>query len=332
MRQRLVVLAALVSVGGAGAVGAACSATPHEGFSLSGDGGGRDATVDAPLRVGPEGQSPRDTGAADALTPPGDAGPQVKGGCSPVNGPECDIVLQNCAPMNMLARECVAVARADGGTSTQCRATNAAQHLPTGHSCCPTSAQDPCLPGLSCIGANNDTCAADAALTGRCTPACCDDNVCGKSDPEGFAGRCDLHIVSNKGTDLYTVCAYNPQCKPFHVQACLQGFTCILDDKFGTSSCVAIYNPDGGPGIAEGRPCNSANGCADGLMCLSTGDGGSTCSYLCVTPGATLPPGYDASALQDGAPGYGGCPPTERCNTGFDPTQAPAWISVCAPP
>ena len=336
MTRRLMMLAAIVSVSGAGAIGAACSSsTPHEGFTPLGDGdggGGKDGTVDAPVVIARDGQAPIDSGLADGSTPSDGGGPPIKGACSPVNGPECDIVLQNCAPASGQPRQCVSVTLGDGGPSTQCRATNAAQHLPKGHSCCPTAAQDPCLPGLTCIGANDDTCATDAALTGRCSPACCDDNVCGKSDPEGFAGRCELHIVSDKSAELYTVCAYNQQCKQFHVQACPQGFTCILDDNVGTSSCVSIFNPDGGPGIAEGQPCSSANGCADGMMCLSAGDGGSTCSFLCFTPGATPPAGYDAGALQDGAPGYGGCPSNERCNTRFDPSQAPAWIQVCAPP
>ena len=30
-------------------------------------------------------------------------------------------------------------------------------------------------------------------------------------------------------------------------------------------------------------------------------------------------------------PGQGGCPANERCHLGFDPSEAPAWISICAP-
>ena len=326
--RRVLALAAFMAIGGSGAVFAACSATPHEGFDAD---AGSDATtaVDAPPMGIDSPTSPVDAPAAEVAPPEDAGGPVIKGGCSPVNGPACDIVLQNCAPVNGKTQVCVVAAASDGGRTTQCRASTASQHLPKGHSCCPSAAAEPCLPGLKCIGSADDTCAADAALTGRCSPACCDDNVCGKSDPEGFAGRCELNIVSGAGNALYKTCQFNQQCRQFQVQACPQGFTCLLSDAFGTSSCSTIFNPEGGAGGTEGHACESANACADGLMCLGPPDGGSTCQYLCLTPG-TNPP-FDAGALRDGAPGRGGCPANERCNIGFVPSQAPNWISICGP-
>jgi hypothetical protein len=209
-----------------------------------------------------------------------------------------------------------------------------AQHLPKGHACCPNFAKgaDQCGQGLQCIGLPDDPCAADASLTGRCTPACCADDICGKSDPEGFAGRCTLNIVNVSNQDLYQVCEYNQICKPFHVQPCPQGFTCIIEDQYGTASCVPIFNPsDGGGGTSvgrgEGQACDSLNSCGDGLLCLGPPDGGSTCTWLCLTPGSNPP--FDAGALRDAGAGYGGCPPAEQCRGQITGNDIPIWVSFC---
>ncbi len=310
-----------VAMLGAGAFGVACSARESHGFSNEEDSG-----VDATAM--PE-ASRGDTATADApvvdVAPPPDAGgPDVTGACSPVNT-ACDIVRQNCPS----GHECVAAS----DTATACQAIRASQHLPKGHTCCPSAPQAQCAPGLRCIGPDTP-CQADAgAFPGRCTPACCDDDICGKSDPEGFAGRCQLSIVGQSEQELYKVCDYSPPCKPFHVQSCPQNFTCNVDDKFGTASCVGIYAPiDGGTipsGYAEGTACSTLNSCADGLACVSRGDAGSTCTWLCLTPGENPP--FDAGALRDAGAGYGGCPNGERCILTFAPTDLPVWISACAP-
>jgi hypothetical protein len=324
LRKRLSVLIAIASASAASAAVAACSSSSKTGFDDS-DSGGSDATVEA------SGQdSATSDGPGTDSTPIDDAGgPEVKGGCSPINT-ACDRVLQNCGA----GKECVESQLPDGGFGTVCVSTTSSQHLPKGHSCCPNGSKGPdqCGAGLQCIGLPDDPCAADASLTGRCAPACCEDDICGKSDPEGFAGRCTLNIVSQANQDLYQVCDYNQPCKPFHVQSCPQGFTCILEDKFGTSSCVPIFNPiDGGGGTSTGRgeraPCDSLNSCADGLLCVGPPDAGATCTWLCLTPNSNPP--FDAGALRDAGAGYGGCPGGEKCIISFDQNDLPIWISAC---
>jgi hypothetical protein len=325
LRNRLAIVIAIASASGASSILASCSTSSKSGFEEPDSGGGTDATVEA---AGEDATKP-DAGGTDG--PPVDdaGGPKVEGGCSPVNT-QCDRVLQNCGA----GQQCVEMVLADGGYGTQCVSTSSSQRLPKGHSCCPNQEKgpDPCGQGLECIGLPDDPCAADASLTGRCTPACCADDICGKSDPEGFAGRCTLNIVTQSRDVLYKVCEYNQICKPFHVQqTCPQGFTCILEDKFGTASCVPIFNPtDGGGtsvGLGEGALCDSLNSCADGLLCIGPAGGNSTCQWLCLTPNSNPP--FDAGALRDGAAGYGGCPAGESCVQPLDTTQFPVWISAC---
>jgi hypothetical protein len=312
-RGRIAFAVAMGLLGGAGVTASACSSTQtvyvhvEAGSDASRfDGGVADTSpVDAPR---------------DTSSPQVDSGPSIEGGCSPVNGPACDIVLQNCSDTaSGQKQECVAPLP-DGGFSTQCQAITASEHLPLGRPCCP-AADNPCLPGLECIG--GDQCVGDAAPTSRCTPHCCDDGVCGTSDPEGFAGRCILSIVDGTSRELYKVCAYNQQCKPLHLggQSCPAHFVCLVDDKFGTASCATLFNPDGGNGNPENAPCQAANECADGLMCF-----GQTCRLLCLTPGAM----FDAGVI-DGGPGYGGCPAAETCKVPLDSTRFPPWLSLCGP-
>jgi hypothetical protein len=332
MNHRVAILFAGLGLLGVAALAGACSSG-----SSGGGVSGADASLpetDATVTV-ESGADAADAGVPDQdvgvdATPIVDAGgPEVKANCSPINS-ACDIVLQNCNPKNGQPQECV-----DTGSGTACVPIGTSQHLPRGHACCPNPSKgaNPCGAGLQCIGAPDDPCSSDAGLTGRCAPACCDDDVCGKSDPEGFSGRCDLSIVDNANSELFKVCDYNPPCKPFHVEACPSGFTCVVQDKFGTSSCVGIYAvTDAGStstGLPEKTPCNSLNACADGLLCVGPPDGGSTCQWACLTPNSNPP--FDAGALRDASAGNGGCPSGEACIVSFDPGALPVWLSVCSP-
>ncbi len=305
------VVACVVLVGGAGAF-VACGSVVPRGFV--GDAGG-DATAagDAPVDGMPDRVSDGGAGFDGAMA--------IEGGCSAINS-ACDIVLQNCPS----GQECAAA----GDAGTACIDDVATRHLPKGHACCASAKDDPCGPGLHCIGPRND-CTGDAGASGRCTPACCADDVCGKSDPEGFAGRCDLSIVDGKGKGRFKVCDYDPPCRPFHLQSCPTNFTCVTQDQYGTSSCIGIYAPiDGGvipTGYTEGMPCDTSNGCADGLACLGAGDAGAACKWLCLEPNANPP--FDAGAARDGGPGYGGCPAAEKCQGTI--TGMPLWLLFCTP-
>jgi hypothetical protein len=313
--HRVATLLAFVALVGGAAAFSACSSTSSQGFA---EDAGVDATApfDAPADTAPD-------RGADAA-PPFDAALAVEGGCSAINT-ACDIVVQNCPA----GQECASAV--DGGDAgTACIDVAATRHLPKGHACCASAPDDPCGPGLHCIGPRTD-CSGDAGASGRCAPACCADDVCGTSDPEGFAGRCDLSIVDGKGNERFKVCDYDPPCRPFHLLSCPAKFTCVTQDQYGTSSCIGIYAPtDGGTiptGYTEGMPCSTSNGCADGLACLGAGDAGATCQWLCLEPNANPP--FDAGAARDGGPGYGGCPAAEKCQGTV--TGLPLWLLFCTP-
>jgi hypothetical protein len=337
MKHRVVLLLLCALLGGAGSLAAACSSSSSNGFSGSdgsADGSSSDSTShqDSMAEGGMDRVGMTDTGN------PTDSGTIMDGSggfdgppanCSPVTGP-CDIVSQNCPS----GQECDLARASDGGFTTGCVMDQVTQHLPKGHSCCPSGSVNPCDPGLECIG---NTCDPDAAApqTGRCTPHCClgpdggDNTPCGMSVPEGYPGHCDLNIgdPNNPTQTLYSVCTYAAGCEPLQVQPCTPGNTCLVSDMQGTASCVQIFNPDGGPGLGEHQHCDFANECADGLMCLTftTPDGGmlSQCAWLCWT-GAPTP--FDAGVLNM-VPGTGGCPMNENC--GSATSIFPAWLGVC---
>ena len=300
--------------------GVACSS------SSSGDSGGdagADGT-DVDATQGGDSGNARDGASSDGGSGDGgsqDATSEVTGNCSPVKG-ACDIVLQNCGS----GKECVVARASDGGFTTECIATNNNEHIPKGSPCCP-GGQNPCLPGLECLGA---ACAGgDAAPTSRCAPHCCtgDDSVCGQS-PEGYPGHCDTNVNSGgpNPVDLYQICTYAAVCKPFGIIPCPSASACEVLDNLGSAKCDNIYNPaDGGPaGAKEGEPCKYLNQCADGMMCFGPVAGSSTCLILCLIPNSAPP--FDAGA--DGAAFQGGCPQGKACGA-LDPNQFPSWLGAC---
>jgi hypothetical protein len=263
------------------------------------------------------GDASRD-GTSDAPSSVRDGSSRREGGCTAVNGP-CDLVLQDCAnDAQGRAQECVVARAPSGDLTTQCVPVQPSQQLPMGRGCCP-GADNPCLPGLACIG---DPCVDGGPTTARCSPACCDGDhaSCGQSDPEGIGGQCDLTLFVDS-TEVHRVCSYRERCKPFGVEPCKQGQVCLVEDKVGTAGCIASN------GIANRQPCTFANDCADGFMCVGSGDGG-TCRMFCLTPNSNPP--FDASAAT-GEPGRGGCPTGERC-TGPTFQNQPDWLQLCEYP
>ena len=332
MQKRTLFLTLTIASIAAGATGAACSAKDNGGFDPDDAGTTSDAThpgSDASSTKPDANGTPTadaDVADSDAGTspPPGDGG--LTGHCSAVQGPACDLVLQDCPNAGGNPQECTVVQAADGGLTTGCTALGASQHLTKGHGCCPSAASNQCSAGLECIGDPNASCDG-GTQPGRCTPHCCggdagDDFLCGSSDPEGIAGHCDL-IISIGSTEAFTACSYDAVCKPFGIKGCPAGNTCIIKDTSGTAGCYPIYTPDGGSGATEGQPCPAANSCIDGLVCLGSGAVG-TCTMMCLAPNSTPP--FDAGAL-DGGPFHGGCSAGKSCKGQVN--DFPAWVQVC---
>jgi hypothetical protein len=299
-------------VANAGFAIGACSSSSSVDDGDGGTGseaGGQDGAKDGPVNPNTDGSTGKDGGH-----------------CSIVKG-ACDIVLQDCANDSKGQKQECVVVKSGADYVTQCVPVQASQQLAMGAACCPpTSAKpdNPCLPGLSCGGPD---CVDGGPKTGRCSPACCkgDDQSCGKSDPEGIAGACDLSVfIDNQ--EMFNTCSYRERCKPFGIESCKAGEACLVEDKIGTSSCL------GSNGKQLGDSCIFANDCVDGLFCLTlSGMDAGTCRMQCLTPGATHP--FDAG-VEDGGPGAGGCPvktcPGSVPCCGIGPfTDLPSWLSFC---
>jgi hypothetical protein len=300
LRRSGLLLSALAAAGGAAFVIAACGTTNAADTQAGSPDATADTTTTTP-EAGKDGTAPKPDGAVDA-----------GGNCTVVKG-VCDLVLQDCPDDKGQKQECVV----SSANTTVCQPVQASQQLPKGRACCPSPTSNPCLPGLACIG---NECTDGGPQTGRCSPACCKGNdlACGKSDPEGISGACDLTIVAPvTNAPLHEVCTYANQCKPFKQQPCNAGDMCIVEDKFGTASCVNSF------GKTNRQPCSFSNDCADGLLCLG-GDAGS-CHVVCLVPGTTSP--FDAS-VAEGGPGLGGCPVGEKCSIQF--SNRPDWFGSCA--
>ena len=330
MKTRFVLTLAAVGVASIGGVLVACG-SGDDSVVLDGgteDGGG-DSTVD----------SGADAGADTSVTMVDSSTGSDAGHCTPVTG-ACDLVAQDCPNKGGQKQECVVTTGNTGQLTTVCAVPQASQQLPSGRSCCPDDNNNPCLTGLECIG---DPCTDGGPKTGRCSPHCClgDNSACGVSDPEGIAGSCEVTVTINNNPEYY-VCTYKEFCKPLGVQPCVSpNTTCDVQDKFGTSQCDPLF---GGAGQGEHQPCG--NGCANGLGCFlkSYADGGPAtfpdggsedeCLYFCHTPNSATP--FDGGLLTN-AYGHGGCSfPDgggigETCNGGLNPTDFPAWLSLCLP-
>ncbi len=252
----------------------------------------------------------------DAAVPDGPKGP--RGHCGPVQGPACDLVLQDCPS----GQECK-IQESDGGPdaapTTACVAA-ASGGLGAGAACCPDQ-KNACAAGLECVGS---AACSGGAPTGRCTPHCCpgDDAVCGKVASEDRVGFCERLVSQSNGTPLFYSCAYEPTCEPFRIKACPANEVCLIDTAdMTTYGCHASPNP---PGKGAGEACTYGNECADGLGCLGT-SGARTCKYFCYKQGQGTPP-FDASAVGT-APGNGGCPGGQACTGSV--AGYPAYLGYC---
>ena len=299
-RRGLLFVSAFLAADGAVAMAACSTSSP--------DGDGADATTET--------SAGGDAAKDSPITPvDGSVDAGKVGNCSPAKG-ACDIVLQNCPAQ----QECVV----NASNGTECRKVEGSKQLPVGRGCCPNNpGGNPCLPGLTCVG--NPCTDGGPATTGRCSPACCkgDDQACGKSDPEGISGACDITLFAgNTTTELYDVCTYRQRCKPFKVEPCTAGQVCLVEDKVGSASCVDSF------GKTNRQPCSFGNDCADGFICFGGGadGGGGTCHTVCLLPGSTHP--FDAS-VEEGGAGKGGCPVGEKCDiSNFK--DRPSWFAVCS--
>ncbi len=292
--RRAWLLIGTVALFAGGSLAVACSSNPS-----GGDGGGPDTGTDGTL----PGDGGKDGNSNETGGP--EAGPPTS--CDAGIGGDCNIVAQNCNS----GQECAAVPDG-GGFSLEC-VTNTTGSIKEGYACTPSKTGNVCVAGLECI-------------SGRCAKHCClgDDSACGKSQPEGYIGRCDINVsLVQNGPGVYSACSYSAGCEPFKLQPCASGQACFVSDSQGTATCT----PLDGKNVAEGAGCAALNDCAsDGLGCYGAPDGGGfTCQWNCYMKGKGGP--YDSQIAADAGAGYGGCPSGESCK--YNITNLPTWYGIC---
>ncbi len=272
-----------------GVLGVACSSNPVD--DTVGDSGG-DSTTEG----GGGDSGGGDGGGSDGPTPMT---------CEAGISGSCDVYLQDCPT----GQECTAFKQTDGGYTLKC-ITNKTGSIKEGYACTPSGSGNNCVAGLECI-------------EHRCARHCCigDDAICGKAQPEGFTGKCDVNVTVDGTNTAYSVCTYNKPCQPYQIQPCGPGLECLVQDMSGTASCSAYAN-GGDSGLAEKAPCQYANDCNDGMGCYGTVDAGSKCEWNCYLGGGP----FDAG-IKDAGAGKGGCPGGETCGGGV--TGLPTWFGLC---
>jgi len=265
--------------------------------------------------TGPGGNDGGDASLGDAAT---DVPHAPINACDHVRGPACDLILQDC-PSGSECKVQTSDAGSDAAPTTACVPAGNGKGA-AGDGCCPDQSGQ-CKPGLVCVG--SVACSGNGTLTGRCSPACCpeDDATCGTA-ADGHIGVCERLITQENGLALFYACAYEPGCKPFHIQSCPTNEVCLINVR-DTTSYICHATPQPG-GKSIGQACTYGNECADGLACLGPVDA-RTCKMLCYRPNGGTPP-FDASAVRN-EPYYGGCPGAAACSGTI--SDYPGYLGYC---
>ncbi len=216
---------------------------------------------------------------------------------------ECDVWTQNCPPGD----KCTAWADLLGGAWNATKCVAVIGDAAPGEPCtAPEGALagiDDCALGAMCWDvdeANHGTCIALCTGT-PAAPQCPANSVCFNHEPLNLCiPTCDPLLQDCPGDDL---------CLPGFIDG--QNFTCVLD----ASGDLGKTND----------PCEFANACAKGLMCLDSASASTACdpgSTGCCQPFCKFP----------GSP----CPnPDQQCVQFFDPMDIPPGyesVGICAIP
>ena len=236
----------------------------------------------------------------------GDPGCSFYAGCPPDVGSaiECDVFKQDCAP----GEKCTAWAEGGGG------AWNATK-------CVPVTGMK--APGDMCMAEGSGVSGIDDCQAGA---------MCWNVDDMNM-GTC---VALCKGTPNAPICDDNISCAIFNngvLNLCLPACDPLLQDCPGDDLCLMIGEgficapDDSGDMGKTNDPCEFANACDKGLVCLDTANASSDCmqgSQGCCQPFC------DFVAMEP-------CPnPDQKCVQWFDPMMPipPGFedVGVCAIP
>jgi hypothetical protein len=194
----------------------------------------------------------------------------------------CDLINQDC-PAGFTCHP----ASSSSGPTTACVASFG---LKTADEDCYTN--DECDAKLVCIGlASNHP--------GKCVAFCCND---GESLPCN-GGLCNEQVDFGGGNFAY-VCSYGKRCQLLAPDACPAGYDCHVEPAAGQDIAVCL-EPSPTP-VGELGTCHYINDCGTMQDCYGIGgSGGGICLYYCALSGSTA------------APGLGGCPSGETCESTY---------------
>jgi len=266
------------------------SCSSDEAAAPSGQGGAAGTGGEAPEDASTEPDVAKDVANEPEVSAP--VCPDGTWGNVPMTA--CDLIAQDCE----LGLTCVP-SYENNVAGTKCLATNNGFKT-RGETCAKASE---CAAGLRCI-------------FGYCGPYCCkeaQDAICGPG------GRCNVTIGLGDTGKYGNVCSYLKPCTLWAGE-CASDQGCQVMEPDGSGACVP---PAGSSFVNEGEPCESLNDCGDDMICLG-GFVASTCRYLCMR---SKPP-WLAEMPSKPAPGQGGCPEGQACDSLDD---KPAWLGVCKP-
>jgi hypothetical protein len=195
----------------------------------------------------------------------------------------CDLLKQNCE----LGQTCVPALGANSMVTTAC--VTATGLKTAGESCYDATE---CDDKLICIGQNGDH-------PGQCVAFCC------PAEPYEpcNGGICNEQVNFGNGAFAY-VCSYGQRCTLLTPGACPPGYDCHVETAAGQGIAVCL---EPSPSmVGELGTCNFINDCASMQDCFGLGgSGGGVCLYYCALTGPTM----------TAAPGLGGCPKDEMCQS-----------------
>lgn len=156
--------------------------------------------------------------------------------------------------------------------------------------------------GASCSGTDSKECAAGlTCVFFTCAPYCC------PSQAQAFCGSAKCNVNINVGGGSVWACNFSKACTLFG-NDCPENQQCRLGDPVQELSLCA---PSSDSPVPEGGTCDFLNDCGANQICT-----GNVCHYSC-----------SLADWQSKAPGEGGCPAMQTCQT----TMNSMNYGVCAP-
>jgi hypothetical protein len=249
------------------------------------------------------------SGGMASSTATGSGGAQVDAGpivCTtpytniPMGGP-CDLLAQNCPP----GSSCKVTSGANGAT-TECAAVGG---IKTANEDC--YSPDECDAKLICVGLVKNH-------PGKCVAFCCPDS---RNLPCN-GGICNEQVEFGGGYVAY-VCAYGKRCQLLTADTCPAGYDCHVEAAAGQGVAVC-FEPSPTP-VPELGACHYINDCGNMQNCFgATGTSAGICLWYCALSGPNT----------GAAPGLGGCPMGETCQTSYQGQPIDTGVSgvgLCIP-